>query len=116
MKPSRYEQAGVSIDAQNLAIEKIKSHVKATETPRVLSSIGSFGGLFDGTFPQMTSPVLVSSTDGVGTKLMVAFAAERFDTVGQCLVNHCVNDILVQGAKPLFFWTTLQQGNFSRRW
>ncbi len=110
MKPSRYEEAGVSIDAQDQAIEKIKSHVKTTETNRVLSGIGSFGGLFDINFPEMTHPVLVSSADGVGTKLKVAFDAERYNTVGQCLVNHCVDDILVQGAKPLFFMDYIATG------
>jgi len=110
MKPSRYEEAGVSIDAQDQAIDKIKSHVKTTETNRVLSGIGSFGGLFDISFPEMTHPVLVSSADGVGTKLKVAFDAERYNTVGQCLVNHCVDDILVQGARPLFFMDYIATG------
>ena len=110
MKPSRYEQAGVSIDAQDQAIDKIKSHVKTTETNRVLSNLGSFGGLFDISFPEMSQPVLVSSTDGVGTKLKIAFDSERHDTVGQCLVNHCINDILVQGARPLFFMDYIATG------
>ncbi len=110
MKPSRYEQAGVSIDAQDRAIDNIKRHVQSTETDRVLSGIGSFGGLFDISFPEMKRPILVSSTDGVGTKLRLAFDADRHDTVGQCLVNHCINDILVQGAKPLFFMDYLATG------
>lgn len=110
MKRSRYEQAGVSIDAQERAIGNIKDHVKSTETERVLSGTGSFGGLFDISFPRMKRPVLVSSCDGVGTKLRIAFDADRHDTVGQCLVNHCINDILVQGAKPLFFMDYLATG------
>ncbi len=110
MKPSRYEEAGVSIDAQDKAIEGIKDHVKSTETSRVLSSIGGFGGLFDIRFPQMEQPVLVSSADGIGTKLKIAFDADKHDTVGQCLVNHCINDILVQGARPLFFMDYIATG------
>ncbi|MCB1045517.1 MAG: phosphoribosylformylglycinamidine cyclo-ligase [Acidobacteria bacterium] len=110
MPPSRYEQAGVSIDAQDQAIQNIKSDVKSTATSRVLSEIGSFGGLFDIRFPEMTNPVLVASADGVGTKLKVAFDAGKHDTVGQCLVNHCINDILVQGAKPLFFMDYIATG------
>ena len=110
MKPSRYEEAGVSIDAQDQAISKIKQHVQTTETPRVLSGIGSFGGLFDISFPEMEHPVLVSSADGVGTKLKIAFDAEVFNTVGQCLVNHCIDDILVQGARPLFFMDYIATG------
>ena len=110
MSSSRYEQAGVSIDAQDKAIANIKQHVSSTETPRVLSKLGSFGGLFDISFPKMTHPVLVSSADGVGTKLKIAFDAGKHDTVGQCLVNHCINDILVQGAEPLFFMDYIATG------
>lgn len=110
MKQSRYEEAGVSIDAQDAAIDRIKSHVKKTETPRVLSELGSFGGLFDISFGEMKHPVLVSSADGVGTKLKIAFDADKHDTVGQCLVNHCIDDILVQGAKPLFFMDYIATG------
>ena len=110
MKPSRYEEAGVSIDAQDRAISRIKAHVKGTETREVLSGIGGFGGLFDASFPGIEHPVLVSSADGIGTKLKVAFDANRFDSVGQCLVNHCVDDILVQGARPLFFMDYIATG------
>jgi len=110
MNASRYEEAGVSIDAQDRAIESIRRHVRDTRTARVLSDIGSFGGLFDISFPEMEKPALVSSADGVGTKLKIAFMAERYDTVGQCLVNHCVNDILVQGARPLFFMDYIATG------
>ncbi|HXS10219.1 MAG TPA: phosphoribosylformylglycinamidine cyclo-ligase [Candidatus Krumholzibacteria bacterium] len=98
----RYRESGVDIDKANEATKAIARLVKKTWSPAVLSSIGSFGGLFE--VPSgYTHPVLVSSMDGVGTKIMVARAARRYDTVGQDLVNHCVNDILVQGAKPLFF-------------
>ncbi|MDJ0836362.1 MAG: phosphoribosylformylglycinamidine cyclo-ligase [Acidobacteriota bacterium] len=110
MSTSRYEQAGVSIDAQDQAIHGIKGHVASTETNRVLSNLGSFGGLFDIKFPEMTHPVLVSSADGVGTKLKIAFMSDRNNTVGQCLVNHCINDILVQGAAPLFFMDYIATG------
>jgi len=110
MKPSRYEAAGVSIDAQDKAIAAIVEHVRTTDTERVLSKVGSFGGLFDISFPEMKQPVLVSSTDGVGTKLRIAFETGIHDTVGQCLVNHCINDILVQGARPLFFMDYIATG------
>lgn len=99
---SAYARAGVDIDAQDKALGRIKSLVRSTFTPGVLSDQGSFGGLFR--LPRgLEEPVLVSSADGVGTKLMVASMAGEFSTVGRDLVNHCVNDILVQGAAPLFF-------------
>lgn len=110
MNPSRYEEAGVSIDAQDSAIKGIKHHIKQTENDRVLSELGSFGALFDISFPEMKHPVLVTSTDGVGTKLKLAFDTNCHDTIGQCLVNHCINDILVQGAKPLFFMDYIATG------
>ncbi len=98
----RYRDSGVDIDKANEATRSIARLAKATWGSDVLSEIGSFGGLF--AIPkQYRDPVLVSSMDGVGTKILVASAAGTFDTVGQDLVNHCVNDILVQGAKPLFF-------------
>jgi phosphoribosylformylglycinamidine cyclo-ligase len=97
---SAYAAAGVDIDAKMRGIEAIKRMVRATATPGVLASIGPFGGLFQS---PGRDAVLVASTDGVGTKLKVAVLAGRHDTVGQDLVNHCVNDILVQGAVPLFF-------------
>lgn len=99
-----YRDAGVDIDAANDAMHRIKDHLRSTYTSGVLNDIGSFGGMFS--LKQLASyeePVLVSSIDGVGTKLKVAIAANRHDTVGRDLVNHCVNDILVQGARPLFF-------------
>lgn len=98
-----YRDSGVDIDAQDTALERIKKIAKSTRIPGVLSDIGLFGGLFA---PEPEDPqglVLVASADGVGTKLKVAQLADKYDTVGQDLVNHCVNDILVQGAKPLFF-------------
>jgi len=98
-----YRDSGVDIDAQDEALREVRRIVRDTYTPGVLSEIGSFGGLFRGTFEGMESPILVSSTDGVGTKLRVAQAMKIHDTVGYDLVCHCVNDILVQGARPLFF-------------
>src|SRR5207249_2298492 len=90
-----YKQAGVNIDAGEELVRRIKPMVRQTFSDRVLTDIGGFGGLFDARFPEMKSPVLVSSTDGVGTKIKIAIEANRHDTVGQDLVNHCVNDILV---------------------
>lgn len=98
-----YREAGVDIDAGEELVHRIKPLVRRTFNDRVLTDIGGFGGLFDARFPEMKFPVLVSSTDGVGTKLKVAILTDRHDTVGQDLVNHCVNDILVCGARPLFF-------------
>jgi phosphoribosylformylglycinamidine cyclo-ligase len=100
--PLSYRAAGVDIDAAARAMRGIGEMVRSTATPDTLSGLGSFGGLFR--VPGgMRSPVLVASTDGVGTKLKLAFLTGRHDTVGEDLVNHCVNDILVQGARPLFF-------------
>jgi phosphoribosylformylglycinamidine cyclo-ligase len=98
-----YAESGVDIAAGEEFIRRIKKSVRSTFTPAVLRDIGAFGAFFDARFPRLKSPVLVSSVDGVGTKLMVARLAGRHDTVGQDLVNHCVNDILVCGASPLFF-------------
>jgi phosphoribosylformylglycinamidine cyclo-ligase len=97
-----YASSGVDINRQDEALKRIKPLVKATKTPGVRSDIGLFGGLFDARFPE-AKPILVSSMDGVGTKMKVARRAGVWDTVGQDLVNHCINDILVQGARPLFF-------------
>ncbi|NOT44816.1 MAG: phosphoribosylformylglycinamidine cyclo-ligase [Acidobacteria bacterium] len=106
---SQYKAAGVDIDAGNEAVRRIRGLARATFTPGVLSDIGSFGGLFR--VPGgIEAPVLVASADGVGTKLKLAFMANRHDTVGADLVNHCVNDILVQGAAPLFFMDYLATG------
>ena len=98
-----YKDAGVDIDAATDAVKLITGLARATFTPNVLTEIGSFGALFRADFGAMREPVLVSSADGVGTKLRVAFMTGVHDTVGEDLVNHCVNDILVQGARPLFF-------------
>jgi len=99
----RYKDAGVDIDAANDTVSRIKTLARSTFTPNVLSEIGSFGGMFRGDFGAMKEPVLVASADGVGTKLRVAFMTGIHNTVGYDLVCHCVNDILVQGARPLFF-------------
>lgn len=98
-----YADAGVSIDNANRAVAKIREFARATFNDRTLTEIGSFGGMFSGAFPDMRDPVLVASADGVGTKLKLAFETGIHNTVGADLVNHCVNDILVQGARPLFF-------------
>ena len=104
-----YRSAGVDLDAADRAKNRLKSLVAATRDAHTLSELGSFGGLYqvpDG----LHRPVLVSSADGVGTKLKLAFRTGRHGTVGQCLVNHCVNDIVVQGARPLFFLDYLAVG------
>ncbi|HMD33427.1 MAG TPA: phosphoribosylformylglycinamidine cyclo-ligase [Vicinamibacterales bacterium] len=110
---SEYKSAGVDIDAGNETVRRITSIARATFTPGVLSEIGSFGGLFQLDRDRYREPVLVSSADGVGTKLKVAFMTGRHDTIGADLVNHCVNDILVQGAEPLFFLDYLATGRLS---
>ena len=107
-----YRQSGVDIDAGNEVVRRIKSLARGTYTPNVLSGIGSFGGLFK-MDPSMKEPVLVASADGVGTKLKLAFMTGVHDTIGADLVNHCVNDILVQGASPLFFLDYLATGKLS---
>lgn len=106
-----YKSAGVDIDAGNEAVRRIKKLVRSTYNQQVLGDLGSFGGLFSFPAAEYHQPVLVSSTDGVGTKLKVAFALNRYNTVGYDLVNHCVNDILVQGAKPLFFLDYIGAGS-----
>jgi phosphoribosylformylglycinamidine cyclo-ligase len=105
-----YKQAGVDIDVGNEVVRRIKGLARATFTPGVLSELGSFGGLFHLGGLGLRDPVLVSSADGVGTKLRVAFLSGIHGTVGVDLVNHCVNDILVQGAQPLFFLDYLATG------
>ena len=102
-RPITYKDAGVNIDNANAAVKRIRGLARATYTPGVLSDIGSFGGMFSCDFDGIQNPVLVSSTDGVGTKLKIAMMMNRHNTVGADLVSHCVNDILVQGARPLFF-------------
>lgn len=98
-----YADAGVSIDNANRAVAKIREFARSTFNERTLTEIGSFGGMFSAAFPGMAEPILVASADGVGTKLKLAFETGIHNTVGADLVNHCVNDILVQGARPLFF-------------
>src|SRR5260221_10707522 len=108
-----YKSAGVDIDAGNETVRRIRALARGTFTPGVLSDIGSFGGLFRFDGDRYEEPVLVSSADRVGTELKVAFMTGRHDTVGADLVNHCVNDILVQGAEPLFFLDYLATGRLS---
>jgi phosphoribosylformylglycinamidine cyclo-ligase len=112
-KPISYADSGVDIDAATRATNRIKELARTTFNQRTLSEIGSFGGMFDGAFPNMAQPVLVASADGVGTKLKIAFATGVHNTVGRDLVNHCVNDILVQGARPLFFLDYIATGKLS---
>src|SRR5216683_804432 len=108
-----YRASGVDIDAGNETVRRIKTLARATFTSGVLSEIGLFGGLFRLDGDAYLQPVLVSSADGVGTKLKVAFMTGRHDTIGADLVNHCVNDILVQGALPLFFLDYFATGRLS---
>jgi phosphoribosylformylglycinamidine cyclo-ligase/phosphoribosylamine--glycine ligase/phosphoribosylformylglycinamidine cyclo-ligase len=104
MTKSDYASAGVDIEAGNRAVELMKDAVKSTYGPQVLAGIGSFGGLFDvSELKNMDKPVLVASTDGVGTKVKLAAEVGRYRSVGHDIVNHCIDDILVQGARPLFF-------------
>src|SRR5438094_5956410 len=102
-KAKAYARAGVDVDLGNRLKHQIQSLVKETHGPQVLGKVGGFGGLFRANFRGMRDPVLVASVDGVGTKLKIAFAMNKHDTVGADLVNHCVNDIAVLGARPLFF-------------
>ncbi|MHB0935320.1 MAG: phosphoribosylformylglycinamidine cyclo-ligase [Armatimonadota bacterium] len=102
-KSYTYRDAGVDIDAGERAVQMMKAHVRSTFTPGVLAELGTFGAMFALDVKEYAAPVLVSSVDGVGTKLKVAFTTGRHTTVGQDIVNHCIDDILVQGAKPLFF-------------
>ena len=101
---SVYRSAGVDIDAGNRAVDLIREAVKSTYSPQVLAGIGAFGGLFDaGVLQSMRHPTLVASTDGVGTKVKLAAKLGRYRGIGMDIVNHCIDDILVQGARPLFF-------------
>lgn len=109
-KKLSYAQAGVDIDAGEQAVQRIKELARTTFNSSVLSQIGSFGGFFKPTLSGLSSPVLISSADGVGTKLKLAFMTGRHTTVGEDLVNHCVNDILVHGARGLFFLDYIATG------
>lgn len=113
MSQLTYRDAGVDIDAGNKAVDLMKKHVRSTYRPEVLGDIGGFGGLFALDVAKYRQPVLVSGTDGVGTKLCIAFKADKHDTIGQDAVAMCVNDILVQGAEPLFFLDYLAVGKLS---
>src|ERR1035437_6046530 len=110
MKQKAYARAGVDIDLGNQVKAGLPAMLRATHRPEVLGKVGGFGGLFALDVRKYREPVLVSSVDGVGTKLKVAFALDRHDTIGQDLVNHCVNDIAVLGAEPLFFLDYLGTG------
>ena len=108
-----YKDAGVDIEAGEDLVRRIKTRVRSTFTPNVLTDIGAFGAFYRADFKGIRNPVLVSSVDGVGTKLKIAFAMNCHHTVGQDLVNHCVNDILVCGAKPLYFLDYFATGKLS---
>ncbi len=113
-KEYTYKDSGVDVEAGEELVNSIKDVVKETHNVSVLSNIGGFGALFKPDFSSMESPVLVSSVDGVGTKLIVAFKAGKYDSVGQDLVNHCVNDIAVCGATPLFFMDYFSTGKLEK--
>lgn len=115
VKKKAYALAGVDVDLGNRVKSGIHSRVSKTHGPNVLGKIGGFGGLFRADFGNMKDPVLVSSIDGVGTKLKIAFAMNRHDTVAQDLVNHCVDDIAVIGAKPLFFLDYIGSGKLDTK-
>ncbi len=108
-----YKSSGVNNNAGNEFVEKLKLKARSTFSKSVLSEIGLFGGFYDGKFENYQNPVLVSSVDGVGTKLKIAFLMNKHNTVGQDLVNHCVNDIAVSGAEPLFFLDYFAAGRLS---
>src|SRR6186997_1210086 len=110
MKQKAYARAGVDIDLGNRVKSKLPDLLASTHRPEVLGKVGGFGGLFALNTRKYKQPVLVSSVDGVGTKLKIAFAMNRHDTIGQDLVNHCVNDIAVLGAEPLFFLDYIATG------
>lgn len=110
-KKMTYKTAGVDIDKAEASLARVKSRIVDTHDHRVLRDVGLFGGFYDISRMGLRSPVLVASTDGVGTKLKVAMLANRHDTVGQDLVNHCINDIAVCGARPLFFLDYFASGN-----
>ena len=100
---SAYKQAGVDIEAGYESVSRMKKHVEQTMRKEVLGGLGSFGGMFDLSQMKVKNPVLVSGTDGVGTKIKLAFMTDRHNTIGIDAVAMCVNDVIVQGAEPLFF-------------
>lgn len=114
-KEFTYKDAGVDIEAGEEMVESIKGMVRETHSEAVLSNIGGFGGFFRPDLSSFEDPVFVSSVDGVGTKLIVAFKTNKFDTVGQDLVNHCINDIAVCGAEPLFFLDYFSTGKLQQQ-
>jgi len=111
-----YKEAGVDVEAGEKAVDRIRARVRKTHTPGVLADIGAFGSFFELDLDDVERPVLVSSIDGVGTKLKVATRMDRYDTVGQDLVNHCVNDIAVCGARPLYFLDYVGVGDLDPAW
>lgn len=113
-KTFTYKDSGVDIKAGEELVNSIKDMVKETHSDAVLTNIGGFGGFFRPDLSGFKKPVFVSSVDGVGTKLIVAFKAQKYDTVGQCLVNHCINDIAVCGATPLFFLDYFSTGKLEQ--
>src|SRR5438094_7038794 len=115
MRQKAYARAGVDIDLGNKVKATLPQLLAASRRPEVLGKVGSFGGLFALDTHKYRQAVLVSSVDGVGTKLKIAFAMDRHDTIGQDLVNHCVNDIAVLGAEPLFFLDYLGTGKLNPR-
>src|SRR5207302_5176210 len=115
MKRKAYARAGVDIDLGNRVKATLPQLLASTHRPEVLGKVGGFGGLFALDVKKYHEPVLVSSVDGVGTKLKIAFAMDQHDTIGQDLVNHCVNDIAVLGAEPLFFLDYLGTGKLQPR-
>jgi phosphoribosylformylglycinamidine cyclo-ligase len=115
MKPKAYAAAGVDIDLGNRVKSRLPQLLATTHRPEVLGEVGGFGGLFAFDTRRYRQPVLVSSVDGVGTKLKIAFAMDRHDTIGEDLVNHCVNDIAVLGAEPLFFLDYIGTGTLEPR-
>ena len=114
-KTKAYARAGVDVDLGNRLKGGLHAKLAATHSANVLGKVGGFGGLYRANFPGLRDPVLVSSVDGVGTKLKIAFATDRHDTVGADLVNHCVNDIAVVGARPLFFLDYIGAGKLDPR-
>src|SRR5512144_2046198 len=115
MKQKAYAKAGVDIDLGNKVKARLPELLASTHRPEVLGKVGGFGGLFALDVKRYKAPVLVSSVDGVGTKLKIAFATDRHNTIGQDLVNHCVNDIAVLGAEPLFFLDYIGTGKLQPR-